>query len=320
MALSLLALAALSSASLPAHAQGSALAESLFQEGKELMQAGKIAEACAKFKASYDVDPSTGTLINLGTCREKEGRLASAWVVYNKALPQARSEGRNDRADYCQQRIQALRPLLSTVSVNVSEAARIPGLTVTLNDVSLAPAAYGVESPLDPGPYKVIARAPGYESFVAKGTLGAQADRKVVEVPALAPAPQATAAKSERPVHILPQPAEPKRPIGAPVYVAGGITLALGIGTAVTGVLYLGARSDFDDANADPSVRVADREDERSSASTLGTVSTVLGAATLVGAGVTAYLFVSRPAEERPVSLVPALGPGFQGVLVRGAL
>src|SRR5689334_4104980 len=59
-----------------AHAQ-SAEAEKLFNDGNKLMDAGKLAEACAAFEASNRAEPRAGALIRLGECREKTQQLAS---------------------------------------------------------------------------------------------------------------------------------------------------------------------------------------------------------------------------------------------------
>ena len=51
-------------------------AEALFDEGRNLVAAGKIAEACPKFADSQRLDPSPSTLLNLASCWEKLGRTA----------------------------------------------------------------------------------------------------------------------------------------------------------------------------------------------------------------------------------------------------
>src|SRR3954471_12905545 len=46
-------------------------ADALFQAGKQLITDKKYAEACSKYDASYKLDPTLGTLLNLADCYEK---------------------------------------------------------------------------------------------------------------------------------------------------------------------------------------------------------------------------------------------------------
>src|SRR4051812_29728499 len=60
----------------PAQSAG-AQAEAMFREGRTLLAAGKIAEACAAFEASHKLEPAMSTLMNLAACRERNGQLAT---------------------------------------------------------------------------------------------------------------------------------------------------------------------------------------------------------------------------------------------------
>src|SRR5215471_19286696 len=81
-----------------------AIAEALFRHGRELLDAGKVSEACEKFAASQRADPALGTLLNLAACHEREGRTATAWSEFTDAYAQA-TGAHDKRASYAQTRL-----------------------------------------------------------------------------------------------------------------------------------------------------------------------------------------------------------------------
>jgi len=100
------------------------------------------------------------------------------------------------------------------------------------------------------------------------------------------------------------------------VYIAGGAAIALGVGTIITGLMYTGARGDFDDANRSPLSSPKDRQEKRDSASTLGTVSSVLGISSLAAAGITFYLLNDTKERERSVAIAGWVNPAGAGIAV----
>ena len=73
-----------------AGAQGpDAAAQLLFDDGKKLLAAGKVSEACPKFEESHRLVPNGGTLTNLAECLELDGKLASAWLRYKELAARA---------------------------------------------------------------------------------------------------------------------------------------------------------------------------------------------------------------------------------------
>jgi hypothetical protein len=305
------------------------MAESLFREGKRLSGEKKFAEACPKFQESYKLDPGLGTLLNLATCHESEGKAATAWAEFSEAASQAKRQGDNDRAQLAQDQMKALEPKLAHVSIGVAPAAVVPGLVVKFDTKELAQAAWGLQIPVDPGQHVVEASAPGKQSYSQTFETPAAATVLAVTVPALqdapsaAPALPAPAAPASAPAPMPPTAvtAPPHASSHTGMIVSGVATGALLVGTVVTGILYSSKRSEFKDANSslDPS-----RFDKHDAASTLGTVNLVFAAGTLVSAGFFGYFLATAGSHESAPSaalhIVPVVAPNGGGLLLRGAL
>src|SRR6476659_2421968 len=120
-----------------AHAQGAntdrQIAETLFEQGRALMDEKKWAEACPKLAESQRLDPGGGTLLNLAICHEESGETATAWAELNDALAIALREDRNDREDIARAHIAALEPRLARLQVRVKTESAPPDLVVTLD-------------------------------------------------------------------------------------------------------------------------------------------------------------------------------------------
>jgi hypothetical protein len=170
-ALSALFVVALTS---PAAAQSSSstAAQALFDQARILLEAGQVAEACPKFEESQRLDPGSGTLLNLATCYEKSGRLASAWTTYLEAASASKASGNSEREGVAREQAAALAPRLSFLIVKVGEAARgVRGLQITRDGESVGPAQWDLPVPADSGDHTVVATATGYKSWKASATV-----------------------------------------------------------------------------------------------------------------------------------------------------
>jgi hypothetical protein len=179
-----------------------AAAQALYDEARRLMQAGSYAEACPKFKESYELEPGGGTLLNLADCYDKAGRPSLSWTTFKEALVAAQRDRRTDRIDFANQRIASLERRLARLTVSVAGAARAPSLSVTVDGAQLGEAAWGVALPVDPGRHVVRAEAPGKRPFERLVDLpSTNAARESVEIPRLEDVPAV-----ERPVPIRERP------------------------------------------------------------------------------------------------------------------
>src|SRR4051794_23814576 len=95
-----------------ARAGGSA-ADAQFQEGLKLFDAGRTHEACERFEASLRLDPALGTLQNLATCHEQEGRTARAFAEYEELATRAGQAKQAVRETFGRQHAAALGKKLS---------------------------------------------------------------------------------------------------------------------------------------------------------------------------------------------------------------
>ena len=146
-----------------AQSSDSALAEALFRNGKELMDSGKLAEACPKFEESYRLVPKLGTLLNLATCHDKQGRTGTAWDELTRAATQAKQSGETERLEFARSALDQLDKRLSKLVVRVPSP--VDGIEVRVDGRSIGRAVWGTPMPLDPGDHSVEARAPGRKSW-----------------------------------------------------------------------------------------------------------------------------------------------------------
>jgi hypothetical protein len=281
------------------------IAQSLFDDGRALLEAGRIAEACPKFAESQRLDPGGGTLLNLALCHELEGKTATAWTEFREALSIAVRDDRKDRQELANGHIATLAPKLTRLTVAVPDgiAAREP--EVTLDRSRLPAAAWNTEIPIDPGEHRIAVTAQGlprWETSVA--TLEAGKTYRVDVPPAL---------DRQGPI-----PAEPRETRGRSTafwLLLGGAGVSL-VTSAVTGLMALD-RNKYVKDNCSTSrdfCRVGDAGDAASTARTLAWVST---ATLVVGAGAAVVAFVLPLEKKSPTSAALSVEGNGAGLRAR---
>ena len=300
-------------------------AEVLFQRGRQLLSEQRIAEACAEFEASQEIDAGIGTLLYLGDCYEQMGRTASAWASFKEAasLAQARSDERERVAAI---RASALEPRLTRLILRVPQAYRLEGLTIRLAGAPIPRASWGVGLPVDPGWQRVEAMAPDHEPWsrtlrlVGSGLV-------VLDVPRLrrlttsesavgvGPAVASTAAlQADRPAE--PTPGSAQRTVAL---VIGG----LGVAAIATGtVLAVQAQrkndASLDHCPNDPNVCSSRGKELRDDALDYAHASTAVfaaGGALVLASFVVHVTSPSRAREPAPALAVRAAFVGSGGQL-----
>jgi hypothetical protein len=140
----------------PASTADVAAAQAMFEQGRELMAAGKMEEACSKFEESQRLDPAIGTEFNLASCYEQIGRLASAYALFMKVAATASSTRQKQREAVARERAEAVRPKLTKLAIVVPEGNQ-GKLRVERDGSEVGEAQWGFPVPVDPGPHRVRA-------------------------------------------------------------------------------------------------------------------------------------------------------------------
>jgi len=295
-------------------ADDKALATILFQQGRALMSAGRAPEACPKLEESQRLDPGGGTILNLALCHEQEGRLARSWSEFKEAVTIARQDGRRDRESEAANRVAALEPRLSRLTIVVPTGAQIEGLLIERDGHEVGRGAWSTAIPIDGGEHVVRVTAVGREPFTTTFVVGKESDSRIVEIPVLA-TPVVVVTSSER-----------ATPAPMSAATAGRLRWA-GISAAGAGVILLGAAgytlataiSAKENSKADcwadgcGSAGLQQRRD----AVSRGNRATWLGVGgvVLVGAGATLFYLGRRsstPGQARtPTRIVFAAAPGL---------
>lgn len=306
------------------------VAETLFKQGKTMFDGGDYAGACAKFKASQDLDPAVGTLLFLGDCNEKQGKAASAYAAFQGAKELAAERG-DKREKIATVRAKALEPLVSRLEINV--LSEVEGLVVRRDGVEVPADAWGAPQPVDAGEYTIEAIAPGYEPFSKKVEVEDGGTTKSVDIPALVkrgseegpppPAPLPTPTKAEE---------EEDDPFGGSLLIGGIVMSAAGLGAVIAGgVIGSQAQAAYDESLElcrTETICSAAGLEKRDDASSKAGISTGLfvGGGIAAAAGLTALVVVLmgaedavEPASETALRWTPQLGPRGAGLTVGGA-
>ncbi len=274
----------------------------------------KYEEAYREFRAAYADSPSYKILGNLGLCALKLERDGEAIDAYEKYL----AEGATNIDPAERKQIETDVKTLKTGVVVVKLTANLP--TVTIEDsriatkgdriVNIYPGiAPGTELRLHPGHHVIVAKTDATmtpASVETDLTPGANQDLKL----------------ELKPVENkdVPLPPTVDRPIPTGVYIGLAATGVFVAGFAVVGIMASGKKSDYDKANDgnDPTAAKKLSDDGKK----FNLIADVCLGGALVAAGVTSYLYFSRPSIEKPPTtslrpnISPAYLPGGGGVLM----
>ncbi|WP_437605812.1 hypothetical protein WMF20_32705 [Sorangium sp. So ce834] len=310
----------------------------LYQAARQLLDAGRVAEACAVLEQGRTLDPTAiNLLLRLGECLARAGRTAGAWNVFSEAAAVAKSAG-DRRAARAAALASALEPRLSRITIDVPAAAAAPGLEIRHDGVLIPPAQWGRALPVDPGTHTVEARAPGRRRWSTVRAVPPDGARELVHVPSLEhePPPRALAAALPGPRGQAPRllagagrsdgdgdgGGRAQRVIALASGGAGLVGLGLGAAFGLEAIARRDAsnRGHCDARSRCDAAGVALREDAQA-AGTASTIAFSAGTAALLAAGLlfwTAPPNAAAPPARRAAAAATA-GPGAFSLVVGGS-
>jgi tetratricopeptide (TPR) repeat protein len=277
-------------------------AQRLFEEGRKLLTENKFDAACAKFEASLLKDPrAVGTLLNLGLCKERLGKVASAVALFREAYDRAAEADLAEQRQAAQEHIASLTPQVPIVKLAFA-GAPIAGTKLLVDDKVVPLGAK--ELPVDPGHHEVVMTAPGRLPYQTAFDIDVRG-RFTLALPGL-----------EEPKPVVVVRSASSRKLAGKVLLFGGVGIVVGA-SALAGYAWYRYDQLFEDGHCDANkicdpegVKVADRSLLQ------GNIATVVGIAGGALAVTGLVLVLTAPKMEARVT--PALGTEHVGVTIAG--
>ena len=273
-----------------------------FKAGVNLMQdpdGPRYEEALVEFRTAYADSPSWKILGNLGICAMKLERDGEAIEAFETYLREGGSDIEAVDREQFQRDLETLTAGVTWITLSVlPKDARIVDRRIpvagrsTENRYALSDGSkrIGVHA----GQHEITASLKGYESqtwsFAARGgELSHSFELKAIEEDK--PIPVANSSVMDT----ASSAPEYERPTPTLFYVGMGLTGAFAAGATVTGILALGKKSDFEEANGSDAVAA---EDLRDAGQTLNLATDIMIGGAILAAGATAVIYFTRPEVE----------------------
>jgi hypothetical protein len=239
----------------------------------ELSDEGNYDDALLELQRAYALAPTYRLLYNLGVVSVAVHDYVKAIDYYNRYLSEGGADIEAARAAEVQAQLERLRTRIAKVTID----ANVAGAEVSVDDVVVGTSPLTSPITVNAGRHKITAVSSGY--FPASSVVEvAGNESKKVSLSLLRPASS--------------PPEKPSRPI---VWIGWGVTAALGVGTAVTGVLALNAESDYDKTVGTFGVTDNDVNSAYKKMRTWSITSDVLLGTTVVAAAISLYITIKQP-------------------------
>ncbi|MGA3119195.1 MAG: hypothetical protein ABSF69_00360 [Polyangiaceae bacterium] len=296
---------------------GESTAQSLFLEGRALVDAGRFSEAAEDFSASLRFDPAPGTMANLAFCYAKMGKIASAWITYKEAARTARERGRLDWATRAEESAAELEKSAPRVVIEVRYRSAIESLVIWLDETPLPNALWNEAPPVSPGRHRLRASAPDKQPWSTEFEVDAT-HAAAISVPELEPTDLAYGPSPEAPPQSPPvavaatRRGQNRRNAGVAMGGAGAAALALGALLAVVSKVTYAATS------GECGTRVCDSQGASRRTAAISELNAATIALAVGGAAVAGGAVLLLTAPRASVGIGPEFGRTELGVTLRG--
>jgi hypothetical protein len=139
-----------------------AQARELFTEGSRFAEAGNWAAASERYARSLALKRAAITLYSLGISQKNTGKLVEALVNLRAFLSEPSVPATQPYEAPARAAIAEIEPRIGRVRIDVVPPG-VPGAVITIDGVSVPPAAYGMDRPIDPGDHLLVGTAPDHD-------------------------------------------------------------------------------------------------------------------------------------------------------------
>lgn len=282
-------------------------AERAFERGREALRVGNYKRACQAFAESQELEPSADTQFHIALCSEQLGKLGTALALHRE-LARRDDYHRKDKAAELAEELEYRVPRLELDVRGGADTGPPDGLVVSVNGIAFVEPA---EVPLDLGPNRIVATAPGFQRWTREVSAIAEHEVKRITIdleedPDAQLADSSTLSSSQARGAAAPRRSS-QRTIGLVTLVAGAFLLGGGF---TSGVL---AQSRWDQVQdlcpgGTCATRVAYDQaivlrDEARLRGNLATVLVITGGAAAIGGLV---LWATAPATRGGIAVTPS--------------
>jgi hypothetical protein len=312
---------AIAAPSLPAFAQNAPTkaqqqeAATRFKKGLELFRDGDYQAALIEFRRANELAPNFNVLYNIGQVYFQLQDYPNALNALERYLSEGSSNIPSSRRAEVQRDIDKLRARVANMEI----LATVPDADIAIDDVVIGKSPLPKPIMVSAGRHKVTISKTGFTPTTKMIEIASGDSLKVPIDPieqkatpiVVVPDPN----RPPDPVNVTPPPEVPVMPPPPPpksAPIAGiVVTSALTVGSVITGVLALGAKSSLQDEVKNPMATRDSLDSAHGKLTGFALATDILAGSAVVALGVTLYVGLSGPSKKDAPAAAPKAGALF---------